>query len=64
MSGLGQTPYRKGRKEERKGRKGKSFKSLVMDQLTHTSLLGLQLPELAALVEEFGQPRLPRAPVV
>ena len=56
MSGLGQTPYRKGRKEDRKGRKGKSFKSLVMDQVTHTSLLGLQLPELAALVEEFGQP--------
>ena len=56
MSGLGQTPDRKGRKEDRKGRKGKSFKSLVMDQVTHTSLLGLQLPELAALVEEFGQP--------
>ena len=56
MSGLGQTLYRKGRKEDRKGRKGKSFKSLVMDQVTHTSLLGLQLPELAALVEEFGQP--------
>ena len=56
VSGLGQTLYRKGRKEDRKGRKGKSFKSLVMDQVTHTSLLGLQLPELAALVEEFGQP--------
>ncbi len=27
-----------------------------MDQVTHTSLLGLQLPELATLVEEFGQP--------
>ena len=26
---LGQTLYRKGRKEDRKGRKGKSFKSLV-----------------------------------
>ena len=56
VSGLGQTLYRKGRKEDRKGRKGKSFKSLVMDQVTHTSLLGLQLPELATLVEEFGQP--------
>ncbi len=56
MSGPGQTLYRKGRKEDRKGRKGKSFKSLVMDQVTHTSLLGFQLHELAALVEEFGQP--------
>src|SRR5260370_33219775 len=27
-----------------------------MDQMTHNSLLGLQLPELTALVEEFGQP--------
>jgi 23S rRNA (adenine2503-C2)-methyltransferase len=27
-----------------------------MGQLAHTSLLGLQLPELASLVEEFGQP--------
>jgi 23S rRNA (adenine2503-C2)-methyltransferase len=27
-----------------------------MDQSTHNSLLGLQLPELASLVEEFGQP--------
>jgi 23S rRNA (adenine2503-C2)-methyltransferase len=27
-----------------------------MDQVTQTSLLGLQLPELASLVEEFGQP--------
>ena len=27
-----------------------------MDQVTHTSLLGLRLPELAALVEQFGQP--------
>ena len=27
-----------------------------MDQDTHNSLLGLQLPELALLVEEFGQP--------
>ena len=27
-----------------------------MDQVTHNSLLGLQLPELAALVEESGQP--------
>jgi 23S rRNA (adenine2503-C2)-methyltransferase len=27
-----------------------------MDQSTHNSLLGLQLPELAALVEEFEQP--------
>jgi 23S rRNA (adenine2503-C2)-methyltransferase len=27
-----------------------------MDQITHNSLLGLQLPELVALVEEFGQP--------
>src|SRR2546428_6089272 len=27
-----------------------------MDQMTHNSLLGLQLPELASLVEEFGQP--------
>ncbi len=27
-----------------------------MDQITHNSLLGLQLPELAALMEEFGQP--------
>ena len=27
-----------------------------MDQVAHNSLLGLQLPELAALVEEFGQP--------
>jgi 23S rRNA (adenine2503-C2)-methyltransferase len=27
-----------------------------MDQVMHTSMLGLQLPELAALVEEFGQP--------
>src|SRR5579862_2630115 len=28
----------------------------VMGQLAHTSLLGLQLPELTSLVEEFGQP--------
>jgi len=27
-----------------------------MDEITHNSLLGLQLPELADLVEEFGQP--------
>lgn len=27
-----------------------------MGQLAHTSLLGLQLPELTSLVEEFGQP--------
>ena len=27
-----------------------------MDQVTHNSLLGLQLPELAALVEQLGQP--------
>ncbi len=27
-----------------------------MDPVTHTSLLGLQLPELTLLVEEFGQP--------
>ena len=27
-----------------------------MDQVTHNSLLGLELPELAVLVEEFGQP--------
>jgi len=27
-----------------------------MDQDTHNSLLGLQMPELSALVEEFGQP--------
>src|SRR5713226_1441390 len=27
-----------------------------MDQNTQNSLLGLQLPELATLVEEFGQP--------
>jgi len=27
-----------------------------MDQITYNPLLGLQLPELAALVEEFGQP--------
>jgi 23S rRNA (adenine2503-C2)-methyltransferase len=27
-----------------------------MDQINHNSLLGLHLPELAALVEEFGQP--------
>jgi 23S rRNA (adenine2503-C2)-methyltransferase len=27
-----------------------------MDQVTHISLLGLQLPELSSLVEEFGQP--------
>jgi 23S rRNA (adenine2503-C2)-methyltransferase len=27
-----------------------------LDQITHNSLLGLQLPELAALVEEFGLP--------
>lgn len=27
-----------------------------MDQVTHTSLLGFRLPELAALVEQFGQP--------
>ena len=27
-----------------------------MDQITHKSLLGLQLPELSELVEEFGQP--------
>jgi 23S rRNA (adenine2503-C2)-methyltransferase len=27
-----------------------------MSQVTHTSLLGLQLPELTLLVEEFGQP--------
>ncbi len=27
-----------------------------MDEITHNSLLGLQLPELAHLVEEFGQP--------
>jgi hypothetical protein len=27
-----------------------------MSQGTHTSLLGLELPELALLVEEFGQP--------
>jgi 23S rRNA (adenine2503-C2)-methyltransferase len=46
------TPYRKGRKE----RKGKAFKIMAMDQVTERSLLGLQLPELAALVEEFGQP--------
>ena len=32
-----------------------------MDQITHNSLLGLQLPELAALVEEFGQPPTGRA---
>ena len=28
----------------------------VMDPIVHSSLLGLQLPELALLVEEFGQP--------
>ncbi len=27
-----------------------------MSQLAHTALLGLQLPELTLLVEEFGQP--------
>ena len=27
-----------------------------MSQITHTSLLGLQLSELTLLVEEFGQP--------
>ena len=27
-----------------------------MDQVTHTALLGFQLPELMSLVEEFGQP--------
>jgi 23S rRNA (adenine2503-C2)-methyltransferase len=32
------------------------LKFSVMDQVAHTSLLGLQLPELASLVEEFGQP--------
>ena len=29
---------------------------MVMGQVTEKSLLGLQLPELASLVEEFGQP--------
>ncbi len=27
-----------------------------MSQIAHTSLLGLQLPELILLMEEFGQP--------
>ena len=27
-----------------------------MSQIAHTALLGLQLPELTLLVEEFGQP--------
>src|SRR6202142_2486264 len=27
-----------------------------MSQISHTSLLGLQLPELTLLMEEFGQP--------
>src|ERR1700732_715834 len=35
---------------------GVSRKIRAMDQDTHNSLLGLQLPELALLVEEFGQP--------
>jgi 23S rRNA (adenine2503-C2)-methyltransferase len=50
------------RKGDRKVRKGKQFcqphLSLngIMSQIAHTALLGLQLPELTLLVEEFGQP--------
>lgn len=48
------------------GRAGRTFRliyynrhgraQLQMDEITHNPLLGLQLPELADLVEEFGQP--------
>jgi 23S rRNA (adenine2503-C2)-methyltransferase len=50
------------RKGDRKVRKGKQFCQLhlslngIMSQIAHTALLGLQLPELTLLVEEFGQP--------
>ena len=59
------TLYCQGRKEDRKGRQGKTFRNRpghglgrieFMREDTPNSLLGLQLPELVSLAEEFEQP--------